>query len=345
MCQCGVKKSGGEEGRRRRTDDASACDFAPATLGFRTGRRPSVGEETRLKPFAFDVAPFARHGGALDQARAFFPMAPEPWIDLSTGINPIAYPLGPMLADAWTRLPEAAALAGLERTAAARYGVAAGSAIVAAPGTQAIIQHLPLLCAGENIRVAGPTYGEYARVFREAGARVHTVPDVAALAGADVAVVVNPNNPDGRIAPLETLLTLAGRVGTLVVDEAFMDALSLSIVPRLASNRIVVLRSFGKMYGLAGIRLGFAIASPERAERLRAKLGPWAVSGPAIALGTAALADDAWLAGSRARLKSDGARLNALLRSIGASEIGSTPLFRLGRHTGARDGRRDDEGA
>ena len=288
-----------------------------------------------MSPRLPDLASFAHHGGALDVARTLFPLAPEPWIDLSTGINPVAYPIGPMLADVWTRLPEAADLARLERIASARYRAPLGAAIVAAPGTQAIIQTLPRLCSGEDVRVLGRSYGEYAHVFEIAGARVRTVPTLETLAGADVAIVVNPNNPDGRLVSIEALLALAGRVGTLLVDEAFMDALSQSLVPLLPSPRIVVLRSFGKMYGLAGLRLGFAVVSPERASRLREMLGPWAVSGPALAVGTAALADDKWLAASRARLKTDGARLIALLRRAGATDRGGTPLFRLVAHPAA----------
>ena len=282
-----------------------------------------------------DLAAFTRHGGALDVARAMFPEAPEPWIDLSTGINPVAYPLGDIEARAWTSLPNAADLARLEEAARRRYQVPAQAMVVAAPGTQAIIQRLPALAEGRDIRVLGRTYGEYARVF--AGSDVRIVSAIHQLAGADVAIVANPNNPDGRLlAPLE-LAVLARRVGMLVVDEAFMDALTPdhSLAPRLPVERGIVLRSFGKMYGLPGARLGFAVTSPDTAMALRDMLGPWPVSGPAISVATRALADDDWLAASRARLGRDAARLASLLGHVEARSIGGTPLFALFEHPAA----------
>ncbi len=280
---------------------------------------------------------FADHGGALDAARRAFPRAPEPWIDLSTGINPVPYPLGEVADEAWTRLPDAAALAGLERAAADRTRVPTGVGLVAAPGTQALIQRLPDLRAGDDVRVLGPTYGEYEGVFRAAGARVRIVADAAALAGADLAVVVNPNNPDGRLLAPDALAVLAGQVGLLVVDEAFIDVLppAWSLVPHLTGVRAVVLRSFGKTYGLAGLRLGFAIAEPAVVERLRAWLGPWPVSGPAIAVGGRALADAAWLDHARVRLEGDAARLRARLKAAGGRPLGGTPLFQLIDHPAA----------
>ncbi|MBE7219130.1 MAG: threonine-phosphate decarboxylase, partial [Caulobacteraceae bacterium] len=268
-----------------------------------------------------------------------YPAAPQPWIDLSTGINPVAYPFGELPPDAFATLPSASALAALERVAAARTRVPPGCAIVAAPGTQAIIQRLPALCPGRDVRVLAPTYAEFARVFRAADAKVRDVPSFDALAGADVAVVVNPNNPDGRLLASEALAGLARRVGALVVDEAFADALPppASLVPRLPAQGALVLRSFGKTYGLPGLRLGFAIAPDGQAEALRAMLGPWPVSGPALAVATRALADDAWLDAARRRLGHDGARLGALLARIGARPVGETPLFRLIAHPAAPD--------
>lgn len=287
--------------------------------------------------FVLEVSAFTRHGGALDVARRAFPKAPEPWLDLSTGINPRPYPVRKLAPDDWARLPGAADLARLEAAAATLYTAPPWSDVVAAPGTQAIIQQLPSLLGGSDVRVLGHTYGEFARVFAAAGARPITVPAPDRLAGADIAIVVNPNNPDGRLIAPTDLLALATRVGTLVVDEAFADALpsAASVVPQLPSSRMVVLRSFGKIFGLAGLRLGFAVAPPSIAVELRRALGPWAVSGPAIAIGARALADGAWLAATRARLAEDGARLGYLLRQAGAEPLGATPLFRLVAHAAA----------
>lgn len=289
-----------------------------------------------------------RHGGDLAEARRRFPDAPEPWIDLSTGINPVPYRLQPFESAALTRLPSPEEVAALEAVAAAAYGVADPAEVVAAPGTQSLIERLPYLLApptGARVAVIGPTYAEHARSWRRAGHPVDAItPDEMAGAVADAGigciVLVNPNNPDGRIVPRGDLAPLAAalaeRVASLVVDEAFLDfedaAGTLSLA-RERPGRAVILRSFGKTYGLAGLRLGFAVAAPALAARLRDALGPWAVSGPAIAAGSAALADRTWLAPAAAARAVDAARLDALLRGWG-EVVGGTRLFRLLR---ARD--------
>ena len=146
-----------------------------------------------------------------------------------------------------------------------------------------------------------------------------------------------PTTPDGRLSSVQDLVALAARVGWLVVDEAFIDLLpsEMSVVPAAATGRMIVLRSFGKTFGLAGLRLGFAILRLDQAERLRRLLGPWPVSGPALAVGARALADDAWLAETRHELAEASRRLMFLLRQVGAASVGSTPLFRLVAHPAA----------
>ncbi|MEJ1157200.1 threonine-phosphate decarboxylase CobD [Prosthecomicrobium sp. N25] len=276
------------------------------------------------------------HGGNLDAARAAFPGAPEPWIDLSTGINPVPYPIPPIPPEAWTRLPGRAGLAALEETARRAYGADAATAVVAGPGTQALIQRLPELVPGRSVAVLGPTYQEHGAAWRAAGRAVSTVRDPDALAAADVAVLVNPNNPDGRLLPPAILQDLAARLaargGLLVVDEAFMDVVrpAASLLPGRPANALV-LRSFGKAYGLAGVRLGFALGPDALVEGLRAALGPWAVPGPAIAVGRAALSDSAWLEAAVSRLARDAARLDALLGPAGFEVVGGSALYRLAR--------------
>ena len=275
-----------------------------------------------------DRARFTYHGGDLAAARLAYPDAPKPWLDLSTGINPIPYPVPPLPPEAWTALPAPAQLAELEAAAALAYGTDPGR-VVAAPGTQALIQWLPRLVAARRVGILGFTYAEHGRVWRDAGAAVETVEDPDDLAGLDVAVVVNPNNPDGRLLAPADLSRLARTVRLLVVDEAFVDVMpdGASLAPWLPANA-VVLRSFGKVFGLAGVRLGFALAG-DLEPGLRRALGPWAVGGPALAIGSAALTETAWLAGTRARLARDAARLDALLEGHGARILGGTPLFRL----------------
>jgi cobalamin biosynthesis protein CobC len=291
-------------------------------------------------PFEAAMRQLAYHGGNLGAARRLCPDAPEPWIDLSTGINPFAYPLPALAPELWTRLPEPDSLAALESAAAHRYGVQSGQ-IVSASGTQAIIQWLARLRPGVRAGILGFSYGGHAQAWRATGGRVETVDTIDALAAFDVAIVVNPNNPDGRLASRAALVELHGelekRGGMLIVDEAFIDLEphAESLAPALPARNAVVLRSFGKTYGLGGLRLGFAIADAETAATLRASLGPWPVSGPAIAIGRAALDDDAWLEETGRRLNHDVARLDGLLVAAGFAALGGTRLFRLAQRADA----------
>jgi cobalamin biosynthesis protein CobC len=273
-----------------------------------------------------------QHGGDLTSARATFPGAPEPLIDLSTGINPSPYPLPHLPPDVFARLPEPSALDRLCQLAAQAYGAPSAAHVVAAPGAQILLPLVAALAPAGRAVVLGPTYSEHARAAALAGHSVAETSDLARLAEADLAVVVNPNNPDGGVVPRQTLLALAGRGGLLVVDEAFMDVgpPDTSLANKV-DNGIVVLRSFGKFFGLAGLRLGFAIAAPEQAARLRAQLGPWPVTGPAVAIGTRALADTAWIETTRRTLTVASQRLDDLLLNAGLEIVGGTSLYRLVR--------------
>jgi cobalamin biosynthesis protein CobC len=281
------------------------------------------------------------HGGDLAAARQMFPDALEPFIDLSTGINPHSYPLPQLASDLFARLPEPAALARLVGGAARAYGAPSPDHVVAAPGTQILLPLVAALRPPGRAAVLGPTYAEHLRVAALAGHRAQEVAEVGELATADLAIVVNPNNPDGQIGGKETLLALADRLrsrgGLLVVDEAFADVApaGTSLAGDVARGNIVVLRSFGKFFGLAGLRLGFALAAPDLVVRLTASLGPWAVSGPAIAIGEMALADHTWANATRAMLTREAQRLDDVLSDAGLAIVGGTSLFRLARHEAA----------
>ena len=265
------------------------------------------------------------HGGNLDAARAAF--GGEDWIDLSTGINRRPYPLPALSVSAWTALPTAPALAVLTRAAAQAYGVEPAQVLPLA-GAQGAIQLYPRLRAPGLARVLSPTYNEHAAALGSQGWRVEQVPTLGALAGADLAVVVNPNNPDGKTYAPRSLAALSQEVGLLVVDESFADPHPELSATRHLGDRLLILRSFGKFYGLAGARLGFALGSPALVDRLGALCGPWAVSGPALEIGTLALRDAAWQLETTRRLTDDAARLDALARRAGWSLVGGTRLFR-----------------
>jgi cobalamin biosynthetic protein CobC len=180
------------------------------------------------------------------------------------------------------------------------------------------------------VAILGPTYREHQASWLAAGHIVEEVADpdhVPPQAG--VVVAVNPNNPDGRVIDGERLIALAeGRL--LVIDEAFADVLpEVSLASRAGRPDLVVLRSVGKFFGLAGMRLGFALTGEVLAGSLRRAMGPWAVSGPATAVGAVALADTAWIAGARVRLTAAAGRLDGLLMRNGLRVAGGTTLFRL----------------
>ncbi|NIX77868.1 threonine-phosphate decarboxylase CobD [Microvirga terricola] len=284
-----------------------------------------------------------QHGGNLHDAKALFPEAPEPWIDLSTGINPNAYPVSLPDLRAFTRLPSPQEVGHTEAVAARAYGVSDPARVVATAGSQATIRLLPRLRDKSKVAIVGPTYSEHERSWVSEG---HDIQVATSLADAlaltpDVVVIANPNNPDGRIADPTELAEAASilhrRGGWLVVDEAFADLDDEASIAGKKLPGTIVLRSFGKAYGLAGVRLGFAICDPVFSVRIREELGPWAVSGPALALGAQALGDAAWLADQKVRLARACLVLDELLTRADFHIVGGTRLFRLARHPQAGD--------
>ena len=265
------------------------------------------------------------HGGNLADAMARYGGATEDWLDLSTGINPMAWPVGPISNAAWTRLPDKSASDALLAAARRTYDIAPEAEVIAAPGASALIRLMPRLAHPTTVAIPGPTYNEHAAAFVAEGWQVteHPGPGVTA------AVIVNPNNPDGRLWALEELQVMAEAMDLLVVDESFMDPTPEGSMAAIAGREgLVILRSFGKFYGLAGLRLGFAITGPETARRLAELLGPWAVSGPALEIGAAALRDDDWAEAERTRLDRAVARLVKLAEQAGWRHVGGTTLFR-----------------
>jgi cobalamin biosynthetic protein CobC len=276
-----------------------------------------------------------QHGGNLAMARALFPHAPEPWIDLSTGINPHSYPHTPIPGNAFARLPEPSSLKRLKAVAAAAYRAPSPAHIAAGPGTQILLPIIAGLVGGDGkAAILSPTYAEHARAAAMAGFEVLETDDLDHLSAASLAVIVNPNNPTGRIVSKDDILALAeimrAKGGLLVVDEAFMDVSEAqSVAGAVGEGGLIVLRSFGKFYGMAGLRLGFAIGHPEITEKIEERLGPWAVSGPASHVASEALADADWQAAMRVRLSADAARLDAALSAAGIPVFGGTSLFRF----------------
>jgi cobalamin biosynthetic protein CobC len=283
-----------------------------------------------------------KHGGDLTEAMARYGGSPQMWLDLSTGVNPWPWPIPADLPGAlWQRLPSRADEEILIAAAREAYAVPAGAEVVAASGTQSLIQWLPQLAIDGSVAIIEPTYNEHAAAWRIGGHEVIARADLNELPDTvRHAVVVNPNNPDGRVMSRAVLVRVAEQLrergGWLVVDEAFADIEpEISVVELCADLPVVVLRSFGKFYGLAGLRLGFAVAPPDIARRIARALGPWPCSGPALTIGAAALRDRAWADRARVAIQTQARKLDAVLTDAGFTIAGGTGLFRLVRRADA----------
>lgn len=282
------------------------------------------------------------HGGGITAAAAIYGGELEHWLDLSTGINPCPVPLPDVPIRAWHRLPDRD-LMDRARAAAQSYYRSGDILPLPVPGTQSAIQLLPRLfeVAG-RVAILAPTYGEYERAFKMAG---HSVDLVAGLddvrAHHAIVVIVNPNNPDGRAYAPERLVAFSeemkARGGVVVVDEAFGDAgPQLSLAP-FASRlpNVLIFRSFGKFFGLAGLRLGFAVAVQPIMKRIEELSGPWAVSGPALSIATDLFASD--VAPIQRRLSERSGALRTVLRQGSLRIVGGTDLFALVDHDQAAE--------
>ncbi len=309
-------------------------------LGPPESQAPAAPARPRLGPLPFPdraprlAAPPRRdHGGGLDEAIAAWGGAREDWLDLSTGINPVPYPVPDLPPHAWAALPGRAAENALQAAARAFWRVPDGAEVVAAPGLSALIVLLPRLRRTPRVAIPWPTYNEWEASFLASGSvvdrwRVGQAPgESAGMPGGSSSVLVHPNNPDGHLWSAEEVAAC----GFAIIDESFCDVTpEASHVAETARPGRIVLKSFGKFWGLAGVRLGFAIlrAGPD-ADLLREALGPWPVSGPALAIGRAALRDEAWADAARARLREHADRLDALMEGRSARVVGGTTLFRL----------------
>lgn len=270
------------------------------------------------------------HGGRLREAASRYHIPLNEWLDLSTGINPHSWPVPPLPRQCWQSLPEDDD--GLEQAAATYYGA---RSLLPVAGSQAAIQALPLLRPSCRVGILSPSYAEHAAAWQRHGHHVVALntPEIETqLPSLDVLLLVNPNNPTGEQFTREKLLAwhkmLEKRGGWLIVDEAFADAIpgySLAAVTGRAG--LIVLRSLGKFFGLAGARVGFVLAWPALLRQIKASLGPWAVSGPSREVARLALSDRGWQMAMHQNLRTSARRLETLLRQYGLTPEGGTTLF------------------
>ena len=270
------------------------------------------------------------HGGRLRQAAQQHGIALHEWLDLSTGINPDTWPVPPLDPRCWNRLPEDDD--GLEEAAAAYYG---NPRLLPLAGSQAAIQTLPQLFERATIACVSPLYEEHPHAWERCGHALRRLPSLqrALTAATTIVLLCNPNNPTARAIPRDELLvaadTLHRRGGWLIIDEAFADAEAENSLTELAGSealpRLIVLRSLGKFFGLAGARVGFLFAASGIRDALREKLGPWPISHPAREVARQALEDSAWQQATRMQLRTASQRLATLLAPLG--EVERTALF------------------
>ncbi|WP_047258623.1 threonine-phosphate decarboxylase CobD [Chromobacterium subtsugae] len=270
------------------------------------------------------------HGGGLLRAAAEYGIPANDWLDLSTGVNPNGWPVPPLSADSWLRLPQNHD--GLEAAAADYYG---SDKLLAVAGSQPAIQLLPRLRAPCRVGMLALCYAEHPHHWQKRGHQLFRLsPDelAAGIDQLDVVLLCNPNNPTGDrfdAALLESWRQrLAARGGWLVVDEAFLDAAPEdSMLPHIGKPGLIVLRSIGKFFGLAGARAGFVFGWPELLQALAEELGPWTVAGPAREAVKLALRDVEWQRDMASKLQRDSSRLQRCLERHGLPPAGGSELF------------------
>ncbi|WP_341760225.1 threonine-phosphate decarboxylase CobD [Candidatus Endowatersipora endosymbiont of Watersipora subatra] len=275
------------------------------------------------------------HGGSLDEAVGLYGGNRYDWLDLSTGVNPNHWPI-PRLADnIWSTLPDSDAYSKAESAVRKAYSVPDRAAISLASGTQSHIQWIPFLFKPQAVAVVNFTYQEHISCWRRAGHKVYVTEGLeSAERTANIIIVVNPNNPDGRQIHRDILKDLVHRLGAkgglLIVDEAFCDVTpDISIIGETGLDGLLVLRSLGKFYGLAGVRFGSVISFKRMVMRLNEGLGYWSVSGPALAIAAAALVDQKWRFRTLKHLSYWRIKFEALLLKKGYRIVGGTDLFIL----------------
>lgn len=283
-----------------------------------------------------------RHGGNLDFARQEFPQVMVPWIDLSTGINPFPYPIASFDLSLYHALPSSLHEERVREVAADHYGCLDSRYVALASGTQILISLIPYWLPAREVCILCPTYSEYESSWQQKGVVINKVSTMSQFMDCAwkrevVGVICNPNNPDGRFldrVQMEAMIRIWDRgKNYLILDEAYMDFVGPGMASSLPSfSRLVILRSLGKAYGLAGLRVGFLLAQPEIVQKVQKMLGSWPVSGPALQITLQALQDIQWLARVKRELWKQQDRLEQLCMRYSLHTVGKTALFRLIRH-------------
>ena len=283
-----------------------------------------------------------QHGGNKTAAARAYGVEPSEMIDLSTGISPRPYPLdlGAFELSDLIELPQAEDAEHLTQVMTSSWHIPDSAKLALASGSGAIISLMPHLYQGDKRHVycPEPVYSEHVIAWQNAGYTIITydagaIPDVDWGRAAAI-LAVQPGNPMGHIAPPSDWLALMSDAAAhnvmVIFDEAFIDlAPQLSLIPHMGQKGQIVIRSFGKFYGLAGVRLGAAIGHPDDITALYHLMGPWAVSTMALRFGAAAIADHAWADDQRRWLSDRMTFLKEGLAARNVTIVGGTDLYLL----------------
>ena len=273
-----------------------------------------------MKP---SVLKHPQHGGQLNVYAQHYGISQALWLDLSTGINPGGYFKSDVPDNVLRDLPHDDD--GLQQAASDYYG---SDALLMVPGSSWAIQNLPqvLLKHRPSInKVLLPQlgYSEHQQAWLASGVMAEFysgTPSAAQLKTCDVCVLINPNNPSTHLLSKDTVLNIAQQLqqhsAWLIVDEAFLDTRPCNSVTGENEENTIVLRSLGKFFGLAGLRVGSVIACDSILTHLNSLLPPWALSHPARFIAKHALQDTVWIQQTRLRLQQQANKLAELCEQV-----------------------------
>ena len=297
---------------------------------------PEKHRQAQEKPCPITLPP---HGGNIPWASKQFAIPENQWIDLSTGISPWHYPISTLSPRYFQQLPYATTQ--LYQAAANYYGCPA-EYLRAVPGSQYAIEQLPTLFAPQKIALPTWGYSEHQKAWQAQGSEIIHYTNHSELLqllnqqAIPYALIIRPNNPSAafftieQVKQVEVLLQQKyPNKHLLILDEAFIDLYpQASFIRHPPGPRTVVLRSVGKFFGLAGIRLGFVCAQPALLQRLQAKLGQWLINGPSVGIGQQLFQDKPWAQQQRLRIRQQNKQLQQCLLQAGLpAPLHSAGLF------------------
>lgn len=271
-----------------------------------------------------------KHGGNIDEAIIDYGGHEVDWIDLSTGINPECYPIPKFSDTDWRDLPTVTEIRKLESLISSQFKTF--SSVMLTPGSQIAINLLPMLFKKQIVGILEPTYSDYFVSFANAGFKVYSCKNLKELFKSKIAILVNPNNPDGKNYDVKDLIVLSKKVNVLIVDESFVEASETSSIISYINqetNNIIVIKSFGKLYGLAGLRLGFVFSGRSLIKEFKKVFSFWPVSKVSIKIASKAVIDSKWMIRTQIKLKKKAKILDDIMKSIDFELVGGTNLFRL----------------